>query len=282
MSARLDTSDHDRYTEGLRYVYPVVSRRARGVSVGINLNPNDACNWRCAYCQVQGLTFGKGPAIDQARLKGELRSMLESIVKGSFLEDRAPVGARRLNDVAFSGNGEPTSSPDFMSSMETAGVVLDELDLLGSLPIILITNGSLAHKPDVQRGLRHAKDLGGVAWFKLDGASDASLMRINDCKTGITKQLQNLRTTAGLLPTWIQTAIFERDGKIMEGEFEGYLQNLAQLKADDIPIEGVHLYGLARVSYQPEADQLVRLPKDVLEQHAERIRALGFEVTANP
>lgn len=282
MNARLDTGDHDRYTEGLRYVYPVVSRRAQGVSVGINLNPNDACNWRCAYCQVKGLTFGKGPAIDQSRLEGELRSMLESIVRGSFLEDRAPVGSRRLNDVAFSGNGEPTSSPDFGSSMETAGVVLNELDLLGSLPIILITNGSLAHKPDVQKGLRRAKDLGGVAWFKLDGASDASLQRINDCKTGIAKQLQNLRTTASLLPTWIQTAIFERDGLIMEGEFEDYLANLAQLKADGVPIEGVHLYGLARVSYQPEADQLVRLSKEALEQHAERIRELGFEVTANP
>ena len=282
MTARLDTSDHDRYAEGLRYVYPVVSRRAKGVSVGINLNPNDACNWRCAYCQVEGLKFGKGPAIDQARLENELRDMLRSIVHGSFLEDRAPVGSRRLNDIAFSGNGEPTGSPDFVRAMETAGLVLDEFDLLGSLPIILITNGSLAHQPEVQKGLRRAKDLGGVAWFKLDGASDASLLRINDCKTGIHKQLQNLRATANLLPTWIQTAIFERDGKIMEGEFEAYLANLAQLRTDGVPIEGVHLYGIARVSYQPEADQLVRLSSEVLEQHAQEIRELGFEVTANP
>ena len=51
----LKVTDHDRNAAGLRYVYPVVSRRAGGVSVGINLNPNNACNWRCVYCQVPRL-----------------------------------------------------------------------------------------------------------------------------------------------------------------------------------------------------------------------------------
>jgi wyosine [tRNA(Phe)-imidazoG37] synthetase (radical SAM superfamily) len=55
---RLTVADHDRGSAGLTYVYPVVSRRAGGVSVGINLNVNNACNWRCIYCQVPGLTRG--------------------------------------------------------------------------------------------------------------------------------------------------------------------------------------------------------------------------------
>ena len=282
MNARLDIGDHDRYAEGFRYIYPVVSRRAKGVSVGVNLNPNDACNWRCAYCQVEGLQFGKGPAIDQARLEGELRELLGAIVNGDFLTQRAPVGSRRLNDVAFSGNGEPTSSPDFISALETVGGVLDDFDLLGTLPIILITNGSLAHKEAVQRGLRRANDFGGVAWFKLDGASDAALLRTNDAKTGIERQLNNLRITAGLLPTWIQTALFERDDKIMEGEFEAYLDHLRDLLSSGVPICGVHLYGLARTSYQPEASELTRLSSAAIDDYAGRIRELGLEVTANP
>ena len=282
MSARLETGDHDRYAEGLRYIYPVVSRRAEGVSVGINLNPNNACNWRCAYCQVEGLQFGKGPAIDQARLEGELRDLLGAIVNGDFLEQRAPLGSRRLNDVAFSGNGEPTGSPDFEAALETVGIVLDELNLLGSLPIVLITNGSLAHKENVQAGLRRANSLGGVAWFKLDGASDASLLRTNDAKTGIARQLDNLRATASLLPTWVQTALFERDGMIMEGEFDTYLAHLKRLLAEGVPLKGVHLYGLARASYQPEAPQLTRLSQAILDEHADRIRSLGLQVTSNP
>ena len=42
----LSVSDHDRNSAGLTYVYPVISRRAGGVSVGVNLNVNNACNWR--------------------------------------------------------------------------------------------------------------------------------------------------------------------------------------------------------------------------------------------
>ena len=55
---RLTSKVHDRDVAGLTYVYPVVSRRAGGVSVGINLSPNNACNWRCVYCQVPNLQRG--------------------------------------------------------------------------------------------------------------------------------------------------------------------------------------------------------------------------------
>jgi len=44
-SPQLTIHNHNRDSAGYAYVYPVVSRRAGGVSVGINLNPNNACNW---------------------------------------------------------------------------------------------------------------------------------------------------------------------------------------------------------------------------------------------
>ena len=59
----LNVSDHSRDSAGLKYIYPVVSRRAGGVSLGINLNVNNACNWRCVYCQVPGLTRGGPPPV---------------------------------------------------------------------------------------------------------------------------------------------------------------------------------------------------------------------------
>ena len=83
---RLSTKIHDRDVAGLTYVYPVVSRRAGGVSIGVNLNTNDACNWRCAYCQVPGLVRGAAPEIDLGRVDSELREFLGAIVDGNYME----------------------------------------------------------------------------------------------------------------------------------------------------------------------------------------------------
>ena len=81
----LSVTDHDRGSAALRYVYPVVSRRAGGVSVGINLNPDNACNWRCIYCQVPDLTRGSAPPLDLALLENELRGFLDELLHGNFM-----------------------------------------------------------------------------------------------------------------------------------------------------------------------------------------------------
>ena len=60
----LNVHDHSRESVGMKYIYPVVSRRAGGVSIGINLNTNNACNWACIYCQVPNLTRGTAPPVD--------------------------------------------------------------------------------------------------------------------------------------------------------------------------------------------------------------------------
>src|SRR5574343_1719680 len=115
--AMLTTDDHSRDSAGLLYVYPVVSRRAGGVSIGINLNPNNACNWACLYCQVENLTRGGPPPIDLDRLECELDAFLQDVLTGDFMQRAVPPEARRLMDVAFSGNGEPTSAPEFAEAM---------------------------------------------------------------------------------------------------------------------------------------------------------------------
>ncbi len=280
--ARLDTSDHPRYQGELQYIYPVVSRRAQGVSVGVNLNPNDACNWRCVYCQVPGLISGKGPRIDLERLAGELESMLADLIEGDFMERRVPEGSRRLNDIAFSGNGEPTSSPNFAEAVEAVGAVLEARGLVGKLKQILITNGSLVHKPEVTAALARFAALGGQVWFKLDGASDATLERFNNYPRGFQKHLANLRIAAATAPTFVQTALFRFDGaEPMDGEFELYRQHLAALLEEGVRLAGVHLYSLARPSFQPEAPRLEQLSQAELETFAARLRELGLVVTAN-
>src|SRR5574343_351077 len=125
----LTTDDHRRDSAGLRYVYPVVSRRAGGVSVGINLNPNNACNWHCAYCQVPDLVRGAAPEID-----------LE-LLHGNFMAEHVPPEAHVIRDIAFSGNGEPTSGKAFAEIVERVAAIRDQAGL-SAVPIRLITNGS--------------------------------------------------------------------------------------------------------------------------------------------
>jgi wyosine [tRNA(Phe)-imidazoG37] synthetase (radical SAM superfamily) len=275
--------DHDRYAEGARYVYPVVSRRAGGVSVGVNLNPNDACNWRCVYCQVPGLTSGNGPVLELPRLAGELKALLGSIVHGDFLETRVPQGARRLNDVAFSGNGEPTSSPQFGEAVELVGEVLSELGLLGKIRVVLITNGSLVLRPAVQAGLARMKRLNGEVWFKLDRVGEAATRAVNSVAVTPEKQLERLRAAATACPTWIQSCFFAEDGAPPSAaDVEAYLELLKTAQSRAIPLQGVLLYGLARPSEQPEAPRLRALPASWMQALGARIEALGLSVRVTP
>jgi wyosine [tRNA(Phe)-imidazoG37] synthetase (radical SAM superfamily) len=276
---RLTTSLHDRDAAGMTYVYPVVSRRAGGVSVGINLNPNNACNWRCVYCQVPGLVAGKGPPIDLDLLERELGLLLEAIVRGDYLERHVPEGARRLVDVAFSGNGEPTSSPQFVEAIERVGRVLERLELAGRIALVLITNGSLVHLPAVREGLAALARLGGVAWFKLDSATEEGRLALNDARLSNARVRENLIACARAIPTWVQTlALARRGAPPSAAETEAYLAFLAGVLAEAVPLRGVLLYGIARPSWQPEAQELAPLPAAWMEAFAERIRALGLEV----
>lgn len=275
----LSVNDHSRDAAGMTYVYPVVSRRAGGVSVGINLNPNAACNWRCVYCQVPGLHFGKGPPIDLSQLERELGEMLEVIVHGDYLQRAAPEGARQLVDVAFSGNGEPTSSPDFARSVEVVGRVLERFGLLGTIPVVLITNGSLAHRADVQAALGRMAELGGRVWLKLDSATAEGARRINSSPLPPAEHLAKLRAAAERCPTWIQTCLFAWGGEApSETEQQAYLDAVRELVNREVPVRGVLLYTLARPSLQPEASELSALPREWLEAFAQRIREAGLEV----
>jgi len=276
---RLTTTDHDRGGAGLDYVYAVLSRRSGGVSVGINLNPNNACNWRCVYCQVPGLVLGAAPEIDLARLEGELRELLGRILRGEFPEPGAPAGARELTDVAFSGNGEPTSSPQLSEAIERAGAVLSELGLRGRVPLVLITNGSLVHRPAVQRGLSRMAELGGEVWFKLDSATAQGTARINSSRIDPARVRAHLELAARACPTWIQTLVFGWDGPSLDAdEQERYLERVRELVRSRVPLRGVLLYGLARPSHQPEARELAALPREWLEAFAARIEAAGLPV----
>ena len=279
----LDVTNHDRDSADLRYVYPVVSRRSGGVSVGINLNTNNACNWRCIYCQVPGLKRGSAPAIDLSILEKELRGFLNELLHGDFMLNRVPEGLQRINDIALSGNGEPTSAGEFVQVIALIARVRGELALPDAVKTLLITNGSLLYRNSVQQGLRDMAKLNGEVWFKLDRASEAGMQRINDIHMSLNKVRDNLIAAIACCPTWLQTCWFALDGEPPSRQDEDdYIEFVAALLRDGHEPQGVLLYSLARPSLQAEAPRLSALPAEHLQAFADRISKLGLAVKVTP
>lgn len=275
----LSISNHDRDRVGLRYVYPVVSRRAGGVSIGINLNPNNACNWACIYCQVPNLQRGGPPPLALDLLERELNQMLDDIQHGDFMQTQVPPEARHLMDLAFSGNGEPTSAPEFAEAVALAVRVLSERGL-ADLKLRVITNGSLVQRRYVKEGLQRIAEAGGEAWFKVDAVEPAQVLRVNGVHQNAGAALTRLKLCAGIVPTWVQSCMMMVDGQVpSETQLQGYLALLSEVRGE---IRGVLLYGLARPSMQPGAARLEALPAAWLEAMGQRIAALGIPVRVSP
>lgn len=278
--AALSVEDHRRDSAGMTYVYPVVSRRAGGVSLGINLNPNNACNWHCIYCQVPGLVRGGPPPLVLPQLEDELRQMLRELCTGRFMAERVPDGLRRLVDVAFSGNGEPTSAPEFPLVVAAVARALSDFGLADQIKLRLITNGSLLDRITTREGIALMARSGGEVWFKVDAASPAAALRINGTRQNPDAVARRLTLCAGLCETWLQSCFFELDGSPpSERDISDYLALLETVRTQ---VAGVHLYGLARPSCQMEAPRLGRLPAEWLERLAMRVRALGLTVQVSP
>ncbi len=277
----LTPEDHRRDRAGMTYVYPVVSRRAGGVSIGINLNTNNACNWACIYCQVDNLKRGSPPPVDLDLLRLELKGFLAEAIDGDWMAHHVPVSDRRLVDIAFSGNGEPTCAAEFEQCVAIAGEVLLERALLPQILLRLITNGSQFHRPSVQRGVALLGEHGGEVWFKLDRVGTEATRVINGVALPPEKVLAGLRQSIPLARTWVQTCWFGLDGTApTSDERSEYCHLLAEV-ADGIA--GVHLYGLARPSMQSGATRLSRLPHSELEDFAAEIqKKTGVRVIITP
>jgi wyosine [tRNA(Phe)-imidazoG37] synthetase (radical SAM superfamily) len=281
----LTVTDHNRTLGGMKYVYPVVSRRAGGVSIGINLNVNNACNWHCIYCQVPDLKRGFPPSVDLPLLEQELRTLLSEVIHGDFMERYVAEGDRQLKDVAFSGNGEPTSAKEFPQALHIVERVLREFDLLkndsnNAIKIRLITNGSLVDQPSVLAAIQHLATCNGEVWFKLDSGSKAGFAQINHVTINPLSHINRLITCAQACPTFIQTCMFSLDGMLpKETEIQDYL---SRIKPTEKVVKGVHLYSLARPSFQAERSRLSPAPASWLEAMGQRIRALGIMVHVSP
>ena len=265
-------SDHPRRFQAYELVYPVLSRRSKGISLGVNLNLDQSCNFRCVYCQVDQSEHRSNDLFSLDRLQKELRGMLLMLQSGEIYEaapfSEAPEHLRRLNDIALSGDGEPTSSAHFERASEVVVEVKEELRLRG-VKIVLITNSSLLHEERVRRTLARLDEHQLEVWGKLDAGTEQYFRLVNSSSVPFERIVANLLLTAQARPLVIQS-LFVRigDEPPPREEVEAYANQLAEIMARGGEIREVQLHTIAR----PPRDRRVRaLSREELDQLAQQV-----------
>jgi len=270
----LTITNHDRDIFKGKYVYPVVSRRAGGLSLGINLNTNNACNWQCIYCEVPNLVRGKPETIDLYELENELDYWLDQIVNKSFLSQYTK-SKTEFKDIAFSGNGEPTASKQFKDVISILIKKIDEYKL-DRIIIRLITNGSYMAKPETQEALSLLSNLKREIWFKIDQTNKDGVKIINQVSLSISSVKKNLEASLKNNPTVIQTCLFKLNEELPSLQsLEDYIKFMEPYKDK---IKGIHLYSLARKSEQTNEHKLTRLTVSELKVIADKIKVLNIPI----
>ncbi len=272
--------DHSRQFEQNLYVYPVLARRSRGISVGINLNPDKVCNFDCVYCQVdrrrgQPRLRGRPQVADvnEEQLLQELEATLDLVLSGRlYLDQRfasVPDPLRRLNDIAFSGDGEPTTYRGFARIVADVAAVKTRRKL-EEIKLVLITNATMLHRPLVREALATLDACNGEIWAKLDAGTEAYYRTIDQTKIPLRRVLANILDAARARPVVIQSLLLCLNGQgPSELEIKAYCRRLGAIVAAGGQIARVQLYTVARTPAVAEAEPL---PIEELERIGELIR----------
>ena len=279
--------DHKRSWYAFDYCYPVISRRSKGVSLGVNLNPSKACNFDCVYCEVDRISPPRRKDVDPEQVEREMAVLMDLVVSGELYQvppfDSARPEQRRLNDIAFSGDGEPTMAKEFAECV-TRMARLKEAKGLRDCKLVLITDATLLQAPGVVQGLELLMAHQGEIWAKLDGGTEALYREINRSRVPFQKILENLLATARRWPITLQTLFLEWRGQgPAEVEVAAYIDRLRGIISGGGQLEGIQLYTVARAMPEPEARPLRAALLDAVAAKVQRaLPAIPVEVFYGP
>ena len=254
--------DHTRHFSDFTFVYPVISRRSRGLSIGINVNPDKVCNFDCIYCEVDRRTPGAVSGVDLAQMRDELRAMIGFARDGGLAKepkfDEVPWMTREVRDIAFSGDGEPTMIHNF-DEVATTVAEIKQATGLDETKIVLITDAAGLDKASVKRGLEVLDANQGEVWGKLDAGTEEYFKMVNRTTVKFQRVLDNLRDTARVRPILIQSLFLKVHGELMDdAELEAYCGRLNDIAAAGGEIREVQAYTVARPTPEAFATRLTR------------------------
>lgn len=142
---------------------PVPSRRL-GISLGVDLVPYKTCTFNCIYCQLErtaNQTLKRKEYIKAQKVLKELKEKL-----ANWQTDK--VAKQKINYITLSGSGEPTLNVKI-------GKIISGIKKMTSIPVAVLTNGSLLYRKGVRDSLKKAD----LVIPSIDAASAKTFKRIN-------------------------------------------------------------------------------------------------------
>jgi len=278
----LTVARHARvYHENL-YVYPVLSRRARGISIGINLNPDKICNFDCIYCQVDRTTEPRVRRVDEEALRRELVALLREAQSGDLFERpefrTVPEPLRVVRDITFGGDGEPPSYANFKGVVEDV-LAIKKAAGFPDLKVILLTNATLIDRPKVKEAMRLMDGDHGEFWLKLDAGTEEYYRLVDRTPIRFAKVLANILEAARERPVVLQSLFMKVRGQgPAPEEIAAYCDRVSEIVSGGGRLSLIQVYTVARPPAEsyvaPLADPEVDLIADAVRR---RVPAVPVE-----
>ncbi len=246
---------------------PIHSRRL-GISLGINLMPNDGkiCSFDCIYCEAGYNAQGAGKSGIPSRetVKKSLSRKLKAMVEAG----------ENLDVITFSGNGEPTLHPQFKEIVHDVLLLRDRY--YPNVKVSVLSNSTMLKKDNVFEALKKVDN----NILKLDSAIASTMRTINQ------------PTSNGVLPEGVVADLKRFGGKcivqtmFLRGEHNGkHIDNTTDIEVNalisaykEIAPKEVMIYSIDRKT--PE-ENLNKITKEELETIAKRIESEGIAVVVS-
>lgn len=143
---------------------PVRSWRV-GWSLGIDLLcVNSICSFNCVYCQLGNIQI----RTNRRQVFVPTAKVIQDLEKSDWV---------RSDIITFSGSGEPTLARNL-------GECMVQIKAFTGKPILVLTNGTLLHLPDVRDELGQAERV----YLKMDAATETTFNRVNRPVAGVSFQ----------------------------------------------------------------------------------------------
>jgi len=256
--------DHRGREKGI-LVYPVYSRRSQGLSVGINLFPDcKICSFDCPYCEVFPFNTKTNFSIQE----------LEENLKEELLQIKTVV-----KDICFSGNGEPTMSPYFLSALESVSIIRN--NFAPESDLVLITNGSTLLNQDIFNALSvfaNGKEKLTI-WLKLDAGTEDWYNKINRSQISYENLMNKIKDFVEIAPVTIQTMICKVKGSVSPQEEILAWEKLVTELSQTGNIQAIHIYGKARPAFEDPLAEM--LPSSYLEERSFSLKKALQSADAN-
>lgn len=268
----LTTIEHDRnYFGGEALVYPVLSRRLNGLSIGVNTRPDKVCNFGCLYCEVNRENVEpeknreEGASLDVRRLQDHMHTIIAKILAGEIFE------GMEIKAITLSGDGEPTMLSNFEDVMHGIRDIKRQMHL-ETASTVVITNASQLHLPGVQRGLDTLRAEEDAIWAKLDAGSEEYFRLVAKTKVPLSRILTNILETSKSRPVVIQTCLMNIQGQAPSDEdIQSLCNRINAILSGGGAIRGIQLYTVSR---KPASGAISALGE-------ERLRSIGQTMAKN-